>query len=113
MASTLRFTRAGSNRIKWTTLATALADIGDGAWTVVVVGKQASVPFMGKVPLPDARSAIESSLNRFARVSAYENWLAKAEERALAEAICVGDRLPSPAPLTLDDLLPFTAPEFD
>ena len=69
--------------------------------------------FLGTVPIPDARAAIESSLNRFARVSAYENWLAKAEERALAEAICVGDRLPSPAPLTLDDLLPFTAPEFD
>ncbi|NUT56209.1 MAG: hypothetical protein HOQ03_09530 [Thermoleophilia bacterium] len=67
--------------------------------------------FLGTVPLPDARTAIESSLNRFARVSAYENWLAKAEERALAEAICVGDRLPSPAALTLDDLLPFvTAP---
>jgi hypothetical protein len=69
--------------------------------------------FLGTVPLPDARSAIESSLNRFARVAAYENWLAKAEERALADAICVDDRLPSPAPLTLDDLLPFTAPEFD
>jgi hypothetical protein len=69
--------------------------------------------FLGTVPLPEARPAIESSLNRFARVSAYENWLAKAEERALADAICVDDRLPSPAPLTLDDLLPFTAPEFD
>ena len=68
---------------------------------------------LGTVPLPDAREAIASSLNRFARVSAYENWLAKAEERALADAICVGDRLPTPAPLTLDDLLPFTAPEFD
>jgi hypothetical protein len=47
------------------------------------------------------------------RVSAYENWLAKAEARVLAEAICVDDRLPTPAPLTLDDLLPFTAPELD
>jgi hypothetical protein len=69
--------------------------------------------FLGTVPLPDARAAIESSLNRFARVSAYENWLAKAEERALAEAICVGDRLPTPAALTLDDLLPFVAPSFE
>jgi hypothetical protein len=69
--------------------------------------------YLGTVPLPEARAAIESSLNRFARVSAYENWLAKAEERVLAEAICVDDRLPTPAPLTLDDLLPFTAPEFD
>ncbi len=68
--------------------------------------------FLGTVPLPEARAAIESSLNRFARVSAYENWLAKAEERALAEAICQDDRLPTPAPLTLDDLLPFTAPGF-
>ena len=68
--------------------------------------------FLGTVPLPDARVAIESALNRFARVAAYENWLAKAEERALAEAICVDDRLPTPAALTLDDLLPFTAPGF-
>jgi hypothetical protein len=68
--------------------------------------------FLGTVPLPDARVAIESALNRFARVAAYENWLAKAEEQALAEAICVDDRLPTPAALTLDDLLPFTAPGF-
>jgi hypothetical protein len=67
--------------------------------------------FLGTVPLVEARAAIVSSLNRFARVAVYENWLAKAEERALAEAICVGDELPAPAPLTLDDLLPFvTAP---
>ncbi|HUQ22156.1 MAG TPA: hypothetical protein VM049_04005 [Gaiellaceae bacterium] len=64
---------------------------------------------LGSIPLADARSAIESSLNRFARVSAYENWLAKAEASALAQAVCAGDRLPSPAPLTLDDLLPFVA----
>jgi hypothetical protein len=64
---------------------------------------------LGTVPLPEARAAIESSLNRFARVSAYETWLANAEERALAEAICVEDRLPTPAALTLDDLLPFVA----
>jgi len=69
--------------------------------------------YLGTVPLLEARAAIESSLNRFMRVSAYENWLAKAEERVLAEAICVGDRLPTPAPLTLDDLLPVTAPEID
>ena len=69
--------------------------------------------YLGTVPLLEARAAIESSLNRFRRVSAYENWLAKAEERVLAEAICVDDRLPTPAPLTLDDLLPFTAPELD
>jgi len=62
---------------------------------------------LGSVPLADARRAIEASLNRFARVSAYENWLAKAQERALTEAICAGDRLPAPAALTLDDLLPF------
>ena len=62
---------------------------------------------LGSVPLADARAAIESSLNRFARVSAYENWLAKAQARALAEAVCVGDTLPASSALTLDDLLPF------
>ena len=62
---------------------------------------------LGTVPLAEARAAIESSLLRFGRVSAYESWLATAEERALQEAICVDDRLPTPAPLTLDDLLPF------
>jgi hypothetical protein len=62
---------------------------------------------LGTVPLANARAAIRSSLLRFGRVSAYETWLADAEERALQEAICADDRLPSPAPLTLDDLLPF------
>ena len=64
---------------------------------------------LGSVPLVAARPAIEASLNRFARVSAYENWLAKAQERALTEALCAGDRLPAPAALTLDDLLPFVS----
>jgi hypothetical protein len=62
---------------------------------------------LGSIPVADARAAIESSLNRFARVSAYENWLARAQAAALAEAVCVGDALPSPSALTLDDLLPF------
>lgn len=66
--------------------------------------------YLGTVPLVEARRAIEASLNRFARVAAYESWLAKAEARALAEAVCVGDELPAPAALTLDDLLPFVTP---
>jgi hypothetical protein len=65
--------------------------------------------FLGTVPLTEARAAIESSLSRFARVSVYESWLAKAQERALSEAVCAGDRLPASAALTLDDLLPFTS----
>ncbi len=68
--------------------------------------------FLGTVPLPEARAAIESSLNRFARVSVYESWLADAEERALAQAVCARDELPVPAALTLDDLLTFTAAGF-
>jgi hypothetical protein len=63
--------------------------------------------YLGTVPLVEARPAIEVSLNRFARASAYENWLAKAEAQALAAAVCVGDELPAPAGLSLDDLLPF------
>ena len=63
--------------------------------------------FLGTVPLREARPAIEASLKRFARVAVYESWLANAQERALAEAVCVGDELPAPAALTLDDLLPF------
>ena len=61
---------------------------------------------LGAIPLTEARPAIEASLNRFARVHAYESWLAKAQEQALADATCVGDQLPAPAALTLDDLLP-------
>jgi hypothetical protein len=68
--------------------------------------------YLGTVPLPEARAAITASLNRFARVSVYETWLAKAQARALDQAVCVGDQLPEPATLTLDDLLPFTAPGF-
>jgi hypothetical protein len=67
---------------------------------------------LGTIPLPEARSAIESSLSRFARVSVYESWLANAEARALSEAVCAGDELPAPAALTLGDLLPFTKPGF-
>jgi len=63
--------------------------------------------FLGTVPLREARPAIEASLKRFARVAVYETWLANAQERALEEAVCVGDELPAPAALTLDDLLPF------
>ncbi|MBA3476339.1 MAG: hypothetical protein H0T10_06240 [Actinobacteria bacterium] len=68
--------------------------------------------YLGTVPLVEARHAIETSLNRFARVSVYENWLASAEARALAEAVCVGDELPAPAGLTLNDLLPVTGAGF-
>ena len=78
----------------------------------VEVTPLADTVFLGAVPLPEARSAIVASLNRFARVSAYETWLAKAQEGALEQATCVGDRLPAPAALTLDDLLPFVAPGF-
>lgn len=67
--------------------------------------------FLGTIPLPDARSAIEASLNRFARVSLYESWLANAEARVLSEAVCAGDELPASAAITLGDLLPFTAPD--
>jgi hypothetical protein len=66
---------------------------------------------LGSVPAAQARPAIVAALTRFARVHAYETWLAKAQERALEEALCAGDRLPSPAALTLDDLLPFVRPE--
>ena len=67
--------------------------------------------YLGTIPLAEARTAIEASLNRFARVYAYETWLAKAEAAALADAVCVADELPASAVLTLDDLLPFvTAP---
>ena len=66
--------------------------------------------FLGTIPFAEARSAIESSLSRFARVSVYESWLANAEARVLSEAVCAGDELPAPAALTLDDLLPFTRP---
>ena len=61
---------------------------------------------LGAVPLNEARFAIAAILNRFARVHAYESWLATAQRRALAEATCVGDVLPEPGALTLDDLLP-------
>jgi hypothetical protein len=60
---------------------------------------------LGAVPLFDARAAIVASLDRFARVAAYESWLSKVEARALSEAICVGDELPVPTSIALDDLL--------
>ncbi|MDQ3067458.1 MAG: hypothetical protein M3R12_09965 [Actinomycetota bacterium] len=63
--------------------------------------------FLGTMPLQDARPAIEALLNRFARAAVYESWLANAQEQALDKALCVADRLPTPAGLTLGDLLPF------
>ena len=72
----------------------------------------ADTVYLGTVPLVEARPAIEASLKRFARTAAYEGWLLKAQAQALAEAVCVEDRLPAPAALTLDDLLPVTAVGF-
>jgi hypothetical protein len=66
---------------------------------------------LGSVPLVQARAAIAAALNRFGRVHAYESWLAKAQADALDQALCLEDRLPAPAALTLDDLLPFVRPE--
>jgi hypothetical protein len=61
--------------------------------------------FLGALPLVQARPAIVLALTRFGQAAVYENWLAKAEQRALAEAICVGDDLPQPAAISLDELL--------
>lgn len=38
----LRFTASGSNRLKWTTLAQALKDVSDGAWTCAFLVKMAA-----------------------------------------------------------------------
>ena len=84
--------------MKWSGVGTACPK---SAWASSVANSVGAVSIRSR----------ETSLNRFARVAAYENWLAKAEERALAEAVCLDDRLPTPAPQTLDDLLPFTAPD--
>jgi hypothetical protein len=61
--------------------------------------------YLGALPLVEARPAIVLALTRFARAAVYDDWLAKAERRALAEAICVADDLPQPAAISLDDLL--------
>jgi hypothetical protein len=42
---TIRFTLSGSNRVKWQTLATPLANVGDGAFTAAWVHKRASTSF--------------------------------------------------------------------
>ena len=60
---------------------------------------------LGAVPLGVARPAIVVALNRFSRASTYERWLVRAEERALAEATCLGDELPQTGAIDLDDLL--------
>lgn len=39
---TLRLTSSGSNRVKWTTLAATLADVGDGAFTMAIAVKRAT-----------------------------------------------------------------------
>ena len=71
----------------------------------VLVRPLEAATFLGALPLVQARPAIVLALTRFAQASVYENWLGKAEQRALAEAICVGDDLPQPAAISLDDLL--------
>ncbi len=60
---------------------------------------------LGAVPLGVARPAIVVALNRFSRASTYERWLVRAEERALADATCLGDELPQTGAIDLDDLL--------
>ena len=61
---------------------------------------------LGALPLASARPAIVTALNRFARAVTYESWLVNEEERALQEAVCLGDDLPQTAAIALDDLLP-------
>jgi hypothetical protein len=61
---------------------------------------------LGTLPLADARPAIAAALGRLGRAAAYDHWLVKQEQRALAGAICLGDDLPEPASFGLDTLLP-------
>ena len=71
---------------------------------VAVLPLEAST-HLGALPLVEARPAVVVALTRFARAAVYDNWLAKAERRALADALCVRDDLPEPAAISLADLL--------
>ncbi len=61
---------------------------------------------LAALPPALARPVIDGALRRFARVEAYENWLLKRERAVLLDTTCLGDDLPEPAVLGLDDLLP-------
>ena len=72
----------------------------------VEVRTEGPTTVLGAIPLATARPAIVVALNRFARAVAYESWLVREEERALQDAVCLGDELPLAAATALDDLLP-------
>ena len=61
---------------------------------------------LGALPLASARPAIVTALTRFARSATYESWLINEEERALRQAVCLGDDLPQAGAIALDQLLP-------
>jgi hypothetical protein len=60
-----------------------------------------------RFPLAAAAPSIRAALREIARSDAFDQWLLRAENRALRRAICWRDDLPSPGTATMRDFLPF------
>jgi hypothetical protein len=82
-------------------------DTTDGSFTVTPLGP---VLPLGLVPRAQARAAAEGALERLAREKLYAGWLHTQEQRRLADAVCLNDRMPTPSPTDLSPFVPFLLP---
>jgi hypothetical protein len=82
-------------------------DTTDGSFTVTPLGP---VLPLGLVPRAQARAAAKAALERLAREKLYGGWLHAQEQRRLADAVCLNDRMPTPSPTDLSPFVPFLLP---
>jgi hypothetical protein len=82
----------------------AAVDTIDGRFRVRALGPPLPLAL---VPRADAEAAARSALTRFSKQDVYSSWLETQEERLLASATCVRDRLPTTGPVELGSFVSF------
>jgi hypothetical protein len=97
LAPAALFTLAGQGTI----------DTTDGSFVVTALGP---VLPLALVPRAAARAAAKTALGRLAREKAYRAWLHAQEQKRLASAVCLNDRMPTPSPTDLSPFVPFLLP---
>jgi len=82
----------------------AALDTIDGRFRVRALGPPLA---LGLVPRADAEAAARTALTRFSKQDVYSSWLKTQEQRLLASATCVRDRLPTTGPVELGSFVSF------
>jgi hypothetical protein len=88
---------------RWATIRTAL-----GSYRVRPLGPSAP---LASFSLSQAGPSIRAALSASARAAAYDRWIVKREQDALAQTVCRHDDLPAVDSVDLTDYLPFLALE--